>query len=75
MIQPKEKMEKHVAVRADFTDALYIEQAGLQSATTARARPVWCPTAVYRRQAPHVGSTAKMPSTRTVCFHCITNVW
>lgn len=32
MIQPKEKTEKRVAVQAHFTDVLYIEQAGLQSA-------------------------------------------
>lgn len=56
-------MEKHVAVRADFTDALYIEQAGLQSAAMERACPVWCQTAVYHRGATVVGSTVKISST------------
>lgn len=65
MIQPKEKMEKHVAVRGDFTDTLYIEQAGLQSTAMAQARSVWCHTTVYRRRATLVGSTAKMASTGT----------
>lgn len=45
-------MEKRVAVRADFTDALYIERAGLQSAA------VWCQTAVLHHGATVVRSTA-----------------
>lgn len=45
-------MEKRVAVQADFTDALYIERAGLQSAA------VWCQTAVLHRGAAVVRSSA-----------------
>lgn len=52
-------MEKHVAVQADFTDALYIERAGLQSAA------VWCQTAVLHRGATVVRSTEKR-QTQTV---------
>lgn len=54
MIQPEgEKMEKRVAVQAHFTDALYIERAGPQSAA------VWCQTAVSHRGAEVVRCTAK----------------
>lgn len=49
MIQPKEKTEKRVAVQAHFTDVLYIEQAGLQSAAMEWANSVWCRTAVLHR--------------------------
>lgn len=45
-------MEKRVAVQADFSDALYIERAGLQSAA------VWCQTTVLHRGATVVRSTA-----------------
>lgn len=51
-------MEKHVAVRADFPDAPYIEQAGLWSAAMQRAHFVWCQTAAWpRRGGAAVGST------------------
>lgn len=39
------EMGKRVAVRADFTDALYIERAGLQSAA------VWCHAATVVRNS------------------------
>lgn len=62
-------MEKRVAVQADFTDVLYIERAGLQSAAMGRANSVWCQTTVLHRGATVVGSTAKMPSTGAMINH------
>ena len=43
MIQPKEKIEKRVAVQVNFTDAqLYIAQTGLQSGESEKVDSVWC---------------------------------
>lgn len=77
-------MEKHVAVRADFPDAPYIEQAGLWSGAMQRAHFVWCQTAPWsrgmgggsfgfrREQIPSTDATSR--SLRSLSSKCLL-VW
>lgn len=57
-------MGKRVAVQADFTDTLYIERAGIQSAIEGD-NSVWCQTAALHRRAAVVGSASAPPLRRS----------